>query len=63
MCLSLGGTEVVLVMALYSMFVKVLVVSAKTDQVLTAFSISGGQREVTSDGESPTCPWVMWEPV
>lgn len=28
-------------------------VSAKTDQVLAAFSISRGQSEVTSEGESP----------
>lgn len=56
MCLSLGGTEVVLVMALCSVFVKVLELSAKSAQVLAAFSISGGQREGTSEGESPTCP-------
>lgn len=62
MCPSLGGTEVVLVMALYSVVVKVLVGSAKLIRCWLP-SAFGGQREVTSEGQAPTCAQVMWEPV
>lgn len=43
MCLSLGGTDVLLVMALCSVFGKVLLLSAKTHQVLVPSAFLGAR--------------------